>query len=96
MGDPSVWGNDYVTVDNIEFVNAYLGYKNNPNMGGCPIVRNIYGTPLKSGIRIDSLADVGRIENCDFSPLYWENSGLPGAPAIKIRTEATYMKRYSI
>ena len=30
MGDPSVWGNDYVTVDNIEFVNAYLGYKNNP------------------------------------------------------------------
>lgn len=83
MGDPSVWGNDYVTVDNIEFVNAYLGYKNNPNMGGCPIVRNIYGTPLKSGIRIDSLADVGRIENCDFSPLYWENSGLPGAPSDK-------------
>ncbi len=80
MGDPTVWGNDYVTVDNIEFVNSYLGYKNYSGMGGCPIIRNLYGTPLKSGLRVDALADVGRIENCDFSPLYWEGSGLPGSP----------------
>jgi hypothetical protein len=81
MGDPSIWGDNYSTVENVQFVNSYIGFKKALTMGGCPTLRNITGSPLKAGIIIDALADVGRIEHVDFSPEYWEASGLPGSPS---------------
>ena len=40
-----------------------------------------HGTPLHTGIQIDNVSDVGRIQQIDFSPSYWPGSGLANAPA---------------
>jgi len=83
FGEQNYFGNDYCSAKNITLVNSYAGIaESRLNMGSCPIINGIYGTPLSRGIEIDNIADVGRIENIHFSPNYWEGSGLPGAPAI--------------
>lgn len=69
------------TAENVTFVNAYLGLTTfQERMTARPFVRHIYGTPLKTGIEYDCLADIGRIETVHFSPDYWAGSGLANAP----------------
>lgn len=69
------------TVENVTFVNAYFGFTSYNNaITACPFVRNVYGTPLKTGIEFDCLADIGRLETVHFSPDFWRYSGLPNAP----------------
>jgi uncharacterized protein YjdB len=82
IGEQNYFGNDYCNMKNITLVNSYAGIAySRVNMGSCPVIKEIYGTPLSRGIEIDNIADVGRIENIYFSPSYWEGSGLPGSPA---------------
>ena len=81
-GQNGYWGNDYCNVRHCTFVNSYIGIQFNPNNGGgCPNINDIYGTPLYEGFEMDCIADVGRFDGIRFSPAYWEQSGLPGAPA---------------
>jgi len=81
-GRNGVWGNDYCNVRNVTLVNSYSGVVVSQfNMGGCPNIFNLYGSPLSRGIEIDDIADVGRFDWIDFSPDYWSSSGLPDAPA---------------
>lgn len=83
LGEPDYFGNDYCNVKNITLVNSYMGIiHSSVNGGSCPVINHIYGTPLSLGIEIDDIADVGRIENIHFSPLYWSHSGLPNAPVV--------------
>ncbi|GHS96682.1 hypothetical protein FACS189421_02140 [Bacteroidia bacterium] len=75
-------GNDFPTVKNVTFVNSYWGAASSrDNPGGAPNAFGIYGSPLKTGIEIDRIGEVGRIEGVDFSPEYWIGSGLPGSPS---------------
>lgn len=69
------------TVEGVVLVNAYQGINIGPGGNGTHIIRNVYGTPLATGIQIDNCFDTGRIENVRFMPDYWSASGLPGAPA---------------
>ncbi len=80
QGGVAYWGDDYCNIENVNFINSYIGYKRIKRSGACFIIRNVTGTPLKNGVYIDCIADVGRVENVDFSPVYWETCGLPGAP----------------
>jgi hypothetical protein len=83
FGQQGYWGNDYCLASNITLVNAYDGIVfSRRNGGGAPNCYGIYGTPLRRGIEIDNIAEVGRIDNVDFSPDYWAGSGLPGSPSI--------------
>jgi len=83
IGQQSYWGNDYVLVSNVTLVNSYDGVIfSRRNIGGAPNCYGIYGTPLKRGVEYDTIAEVGRIDNVDFSPDYWAGSGLPGSPPI--------------
>jgi uncharacterized protein YjdB len=82
FGVPNYFGNDFCNAKNITFVNAYEGaIFSRVNGGSSPVIYDIYGTPLLTGIEIDNIADVGRIEQVDFSPAYWAGSGLPNSPA---------------
>lgn len=82
FGRPDYWGNEFCNARNITLVNAYSGVVfSRLNGGSCPIVNGLYGTPLSRGLEIDNIADVGHLENIDFSPAYWAGSGLPNAPA---------------
>jgi hypothetical protein len=89
LGQQNYWGNDYTLVSNVTFINAFDGIVETRRMsgdgnvaGGAPQCYGIYGTPLRRGIEIDALAEVGRTDNVDFSPDYWAGSGLPGSPTM--------------
>ena len=77
---PTVHGGSS-TVENITFVNSYIGFSTfREGMTSRPFSRHVYGTPLKTGIEYDCLADIGRIETVHFSPDFWADSGLANAP----------------
>jgi hypothetical protein len=84
FGQQGYWGNDYTLASNITLVNAFDGIIfSRRSGGGAPNCYGIYGTPLRRGIEIDNIAEVGRIDNVDFSPDYWAGSGLPGSPSVE-------------
>jgi len=76
-------GGDNATFENLTLVNPYQGIRIGPGGNELHYVHNVYGTPLKVGIRYDSTTDIGRLENVHFSPDYWCNSGLTNAPPPK-------------
>ncbi len=71
---------DNTSIYNVTLVNAYQGIKSGPHSNELHTLRNIYGTPLKCGIWVDTCTDIGRQIHVDFAPHYWVESGLPGAP----------------
>ena len=83
LGQSGYWGNDYTLVSNVTLINSYDGIILSRRAGGgAPNCRGIYGSPLKRGIEIDNIAEVGRVDEVDFSSDYWAGSGLPGAPSV--------------
>lgn len=81
FGQKGYFGNDFCNAKNVTLVNAYDGIIfSTANGGGTPVIFNVYGTPLHTGIQIDNVSDVGRIQQIDFSPSYWSGSGLANAP----------------
>ena len=82
FGKPNYFGNEFCNAKNITLVNAYSGIYFHHSGGTCPTINGVYGTPLKQGIEIDRIVDIGRIEWVDFSPAYWAGSGLSGSPSL--------------
>ncbi len=77
---PTVELGQYTHAKNITFVNSYWAVKQ-AQAANCPNVENIYGTPLYRGLDINMVVDIMRIENVNFAPDYWIDSGFEGAPA---------------
>jgi hypothetical protein len=83
FGQQGFWGNDYCLASNITLVNAFDGIIVSRRAGGgAPNTYGIYGTPLRRGIEIDNIAEIGRVDNIDFSAEYWAGSGLPNSPSV--------------
>ena len=68
------------TVMNVGLINPWQAIRIGPEWNELHTIRNVWGTPLKTGFWNDFCTDIGRIINVSFSPSYWERSGLPGAP----------------
>lgn len=68
-------------VMDVTLVNSFRGICFNRSASELHYIRNVFGTPLSEGISVDDCTDVGRISGIHFAPGYWQNSGLPGAPA---------------
>ncbi|MBI3922916.1 MAG: chitobiase/beta-hexosaminidase C-terminal domain-containing protein, partial [Armatimonadetes bacterium] len=81
---------DNYTVHNVTLVNPYQAIKVGPEGNELHTVKNVYGTPLKTGIWIDTCTDIGRLINVDFRPRWWEESKLPGAPASETDRKALH------
>ncbi len=82
MGDitPYPWtirqGGHYgIALSNVRLVNPYQGigmfYTNSLQN-----IRGVVGTPLKTGLILDGNVDICRVENVNFTPDCWLNSGL--------------------
>jgi len=71
---------DNTTIWNVTLVNPYQAIKIGPEWNELHYLRNVYGTPLRTGIWLSFTTDIGRIMNVHFGPRYWSESGLPGAP----------------
>ena len=74
-------GGNNATFENLTLVNPYQGIKIGPEWNELHIVRNVYGTPLKTGIWYDSTTDIGRLQTIVFSPYLWQRSGLSDVPS---------------
>jgi hypothetical protein len=63
------------TIENITLYNSYRGILcGSKELGICSLehrIRNVSGTVLDIGIKVDYCIDVGRIENIHFIPAYW-------------------------
>ncbi|MDL2262450.1 discoidin domain-containing protein [Bacteroidales bacterium OttesenSCG-928-I21] len=82
FGKSGYWGNEYCHVRNVTFVNSYHAVLHNGgNGGGATNVHNVYGTIFNRGIEIDNVSEVCRFDYVHWSPKYWAESGLTGAPA---------------
>ena len=80
-------GMEGLTLENLRFINSYIAMDFASLMDGNAhqFVRNIYGTPLNLGMINDSNLDTSRVQNINFSPSYWLESGLgvPNANTLK-------------
>ncbi|MCX6326758.1 MAG: glycosyl hydrolase family 28-related protein [Bacteroidia bacterium] len=65
----------------VNLVNSYFGIDIGIVNTALPMVCHTYGSPLKTGLRINECSDVSRIYDIHFSPNYWSESGLARAPA---------------
>jgi len=70
---------DNTSIVNVTLVNPYQAVKVGPEWNELHFIRNVYGTPLKTGIWLSYTTDIGRLEGVHFEPKYWANSGLTGA-----------------
>ncbi len=71
------------TVRHVTLVNSWQGLSNGALDGQCynvALYSDIWGTPLRSGVHIEMVLDITRMEYLRFSPDIWAQSGLPGAP----------------
>lgn len=66
----SMKGNN-CTVENVELLNSWRGIR--AVQAHRHLIRNISGQPLKTGIFVDEVYDIGRIENVHFNP-WWSGS----------------------
>ncbi|MBI2302099.1 MAG: chitobiase/beta-hexosaminidase C-terminal domain-containing protein, partial [Armatimonadetes bacterium] len=87
-------GGDNCTIANVTLVNPWRGVAVGPEGNELHTLREVRGTPLKTGCFFDTCSDIGRLTEVDFSPRWWAQSGLPGAPAEAdiapwLRREAT-------
>ncbi len=76
---PTIDLNQYTFAKNITLYNSYFGIRS-LTTANCPNAWNIYGTPLNIGLDFDMVIDIARIEEIHFSPDYWIESELAGAP----------------
>lgn len=72
---------DNTSVINVTLVNSYQGIKIGPAWNELHYIRNVYGTPLKTGIWLSQTTDIGRMMNVHFAPQYWSDSGFENSPA---------------
>ncbi|HEY3330714.1 MAG TPA: glycosyl hydrolase family 28-related protein [Capsulimonadaceae bacterium] len=73
--DKAKRGDNY-TVQQVTLVNSYQGISTGTEWNELPTFRDVYGSPLKTGIFVDTCADICRIARVRFSPDYWLRSGL--------------------
>jgi len=64
-------GNNPSVID-VELLNPYNGIDASANQRH--LIRNVHGQPLRRGIFVDIIYDIGRIENVHFNP-WWVNRG---------------------
>ncbi len=93
-----VVGGDSCTIYNVTLVNPYQGIRVGPEWNELHTIRNVYGTPLKTGLSVDTCTDIGRVIDVDFGPQWWETSGLPGAPEADVQKTALreFMQREGV
>ncbi|MBN1674282.1 MAG: chitobiase/beta-hexosaminidase C-terminal domain-containing protein [Kiritimatiellae bacterium] len=64
------------TIHHVTLVNSYQGFRFGPHGDELHTLRDVYGTPLFRGIRLDRTTDIGRLIHVRFGADWWLRSGL--------------------
>lgn len=65
------------TIENVTLINSYNGIHAGPNENGRHRINSVFGCVLRRGIFVESVGDIGRIENVQFHCHFW------GSPATR-------------
>lgn len=65
------------TIENVTLINSYNGIHAGPNENGRHRINSVFGCVLRRGIFVESVGDIGRIENVQFHCHFW------GSPVTK-------------
>ncbi len=83
-------GVEGLTIENVTFVNSYIAmdlathHFNN----ALQFIKNVYGTPLHTGLINDTNLDTLKVENLHFGSKYWLNSGFKNTPSSGVLSKA--------
>jgi len=69
-------GADNRTIQHVTLVNSYQAFWFGPRGDELHTIRDVHGTPLVCGIRLDFCTDIGRLIHVRFGPELWLKSGL--------------------
>ncbi|NJK85934.1 MAG: hypothetical protein HC906_08160 [Bacteroidales bacterium] len=59
------------TIENVTLINSYNGIHAGPNENGRHRINSVFGCVLRRGIFVESVGDIGRIENVQFHCHFW-------------------------
>ena len=74
-------GTDSVTLENVTLVNPWRGVQCGPDGNELHLLKNVYITPVHEGFFMDLTTDIGRMQNLNVRPKYWEEFTLTPADA---------------
>ncbi|MCK5801693.1 MAG: chitobiase/beta-hexosaminidase C-terminal domain-containing protein [Lentisphaeria bacterium] len=80
VGTSARMGGNNVTLRNVTLINPYRGVRVGPHGNELHTLRNVYMTPLRAGVFVDSTTDIGRMIDVRIGPEIWESCGLENAP----------------
>lgn len=85
-----------VSIEDIYLVNSYNGITHDSfdNAHYQQMVKDIYGTPLRTGHLTGRASDSDRHQNFNFSPKFWLGSGLEGVPEESVLR--TWLLNYGV
>ncbi|MFH0758637.1 MAG: glycosyl hydrolase family 28-related protein [Bacteroidota bacterium] len=66
------------TIDNVTLINSYNGIHAGPYENGRHRINNVFGCVLRRGIFVESVGDIGRIENVQFHCHFWGSKATNG------------------
>ena len=66
------------TIENVTLINSYNGIHAGPNENGRHRINSVFGCVLRRGIFVESVGDIGRIENVQFHCHFWASPATKG------------------
>ena len=72
-------GTDSMTLQNVTLVNPWTGVQCGPDGNELHYLNNVYITPLHIGFYMDMTTDIGRMQNLNIAPGYYEEFTLTSA-----------------
>jgi len=66
------------TIENTTLINSYNGIHAGPNENGRHRINSVFGCVLRRGIFVESVGDIGRIENVQFHCHFWGSKATNG------------------
>ncbi len=66
------------TIENVTLINSYNGIHAGPYENGRHRINSVFGTVLRRGIFVESVGDIGRIENVQFHCHFWGSKATQG------------------
>jgi hypothetical protein len=66
------------TIENVTLINSYNGVRAGPHENGRHRISSLFGCVLRRGIFVESVGDIGRIENVQFHCHFWGSQATRG------------------
>ncbi|MCL2488428.1 MAG: glycoside hydrolase family 55 protein, partial [Oscillospiraceae bacterium] len=89
-------GGDSITLENVTLVNPWRGVQCGPEGNELHTLKNVYMTPVSTGMFMDVTTDIGRLQNLQIKPQIWENFTLNAGDPVMTAEESTALRAHML